>query len=338
MPDHLSIRDWGDRKYKLSGVIRGVRVRRIVSCETKLQAEHIRLRWLSQGHADHKRTPAHVETVTDLIAEYRKQVNPSLNVDVYLCRYERILGKVRLAQLRNDAIAQYVDQAYGDRSVKRSTVRRDLKQLKAVFAFALKADLMASCPKIDLPPELPPRKRALSEDVLTQFFEQARAVGPHVYLPSKFSYTTGARLGEIKQLLGNDLDETNRTVILTSSKGGQGERPRCVPLSAAAWQVVLEVRSEWGLGSTERVFRRADGKIWTHHSGQRGNALSGFKKALTGLPPFGFHALRHSFATRLARKGVDIERISLLLGHQSVETTRRYLWLDVSDLREAVEE
>lgn len=40
---------------------------------------------------------------------------------------------------------------------------------------------------------------------------------------------------------------------------------------------------------------------------------------------FGFHELRHTYATRLADAGVPIKEISKLLGHADVATTERYL-------------
>jgi len=44
------------------------------------------------------------------------------------------------------------------------------------------------------------------------------------------------------------------------------------------------------------------------------------------------HALRHAYATRLIRAGVDSTYVQQLLGHDRLETTQRYVGLDLRDL------
>ena len=51
---------------------------------------------------------------------------------------------------------------------------------------------------------------------------------------------------------------------------------------------------------------------------------------------FRFHDLRHDFATKLVKKGVELYRVSKLLSQRSLNMTKRYAHLDISDLRDAV--
>ncbi len=59
------------------------------------------------------------------------------------------------------------------------------------------------------------------------------------------------------------------------------------------------------------------------------------KKA--GIEDFRFHDLRHTFATRLAQAGVDLYKISKLLGHKDIKMTQRYSHHCPESLRDGVE-
>ena len=50
-----------------------------------------------------------------------------------------------------------------------------------------------------------------------------------------------------------------------------------------------------------------------------------------------FHDLRHTFATRLVEKGVDLITVKNLLGHSTVKVTERYTHPNQKLKKEAVE-
>ena len=50
-----------------------------------------------------------------------------------------------------------------------------------------------------------------------------------------------------------------------------------------------------------------------------------------------FHDLRHTFASRLVERGVDVETVRDLLGHHSITITQRYTHSTDERKKEAVE-
>ena len=63
-----------------------------------------------------------------------------------------------------------------------------------------------------------------------------------------------------------------------------------------------------------------------------------FYLALSGLSSKGYtiHSLRHTFATRLLNKNVNLYKIKSLLGHRSIESTQIYLHLSNKGLQDSI--
>ena len=49
------------------------------------------------------------------------------------------------------------------------------------------------------------------------------------------------------------------------------------------------------------------------------------------------HDLRHSFCKNLVNSGISLEKVAILAGHESLDTTKIYCYLYHADLSDAVE-
>lgn len=130
-------------------------------------------------------------------------------------------------------------------------------------------------------------------------------------------YSGGLRLGEVVQLRLVDLQPTQQRLFVY---GGKGKKDRCTLLSEKVWkklQQYIEVYQplEW-------VF---EGQYGGQYSPRSVQAIFTKAKKKAGINPYAtVHTLRHSFATHLLEKGVDLRYIQELLGHESSKTTEIY--------------
>ncbi|MBV6441586.1 MAG: IS91 family transposase ISTha3 [Saprospiraceae bacterium] len=130
-------------------------------------------------------------------------------------------------------------------------------------------------------------------------------------------YSGGLRLGEVINLRLPDLQpEQNRLFV----RAGKGNKDRCTILSEKAWQYLktyIEVYQP-----TEWVFEGATGGQYGERSVQEIFTRAKMRSMIN--PDATVHTLRHSFATHLLEKGVDLRYIQELLGHASTKTTEIY--------------
>ena len=131
-----------------------------------------------------------------------------------------------------------------------------------------------------------------------------------------FSLHTGLSQHEQLSLTWERVSLARRTILIQETKSG---KPRSIPLNKTA------------LGVLERVAKTRSIKndlVFLSNCGTKlnnCNLIRAFKRAVkrTGISDFTWHGLRRTFATRLAHKGLDIYKISRLLGHEDVQTTQR---------------
>lgn len=140
-------------------------------------------------------------------------------------------------------------------------------------------------------------------------------------------YGAGLRVSEVVRLQVRHIDSSLGVIRVEQ---GKGKKDRQVMLSPET----LELLREWWKARTNKYDLGVPvEERWLFPGRRKGLHLTprqvsrlfhetveaaGIKKKLT------LHALRHSFATHLFDRGVDIRTIQALLGHEKLETTARY--------------
>ncbi|MGH8003368.1 MAG: tyrosine-type recombinase/integrase [Limisphaerales bacterium] len=147
-------------------------------------------------------------------------------------------------------------------------------------------------------------------------------------------YSSGLRLGELSTLKREDIDLERRWVQVL----GKGGKVRGVPLTEKAVEAleeylsVCEKSKAKGKGRFESVFCKEDGSAFSRRGIAR--MVKQVLLAVDGRPDISPHALRHTFATHLYRRGIDLRSLQELLGHSKISTTQIYTAVDPEWLKE----
>lgn len=142
---------------------------------------------------------------------------------------------------------------------------------------------------------------------------------------------TGLRVSELVNLEISD-------IILSDRKGelrvraGKGMKERIIPLNDTSRKALKSWLSARGSSLSERLFQTQRGAATTR-AVQSILEEIGKDARVDGLTP---HTARHSFAKNLVNSGVSLEKIAMLLGHSSLDTTMIYTTPGMSDLDRAV--
>lgn len=137
----------------------------------------------------------------------------------------------------------------------------------------------------------------------------------------------GLRRGEIAALKWKDVDFEHQQLYIAPNKT---EKHRFVPIpqDLLVWLKSCQI----GPG---RDFVVNVGDVSTRMG--KDYLSAAYRKNMASLPFSCFlHKLRHTYASHLVQAGVDLYRVSKLLGHSSIQMTEIYAHLAPADLRAAV--
>ena len=169
--------------------------------------------------------------------------------------------------------------------------------------------------------------------------DRSTLLGRRDYLLLTVLFNTGARVQEIVSLNTTDLRLIPPPSIKVLAKG---RKERICPLWPETAKLIRQFCHETGLALDEpkplfcnrqggRLTRFGARLIVQRHARQAANSCSALAKKR--IHP---HVLRHSTAVHLLKAGVDLSTIAHWLGHASLNTTHKYLAMDLEATRAAL--
>lgn len=238
------------------------------------------------------------------------------NVASFIHEIDAILPRVPFETF-SQAMFDDVVGALRDRGNSNATINRKVAALSKLLRKAYRMGDLQSLPEFKRQKERAGRIRFLEAAEEDKLFAAIRARSESYYLLSVFLVDTGARLGEAIDLRWNDFNEGRATFWLTKSG-----RSRSVPLTARAADAARQ-RDGRRRGPFNDIVQYKYRAVWNEAKAEVG--LGSDDQVVP-------HILRHTCASRLVRGGVDIRRVQMWLGHQTLQMTMRYAHLATNDL------
>jgi site-specific recombinase XerD len=255
-----------------------------------------------------------------------KGYSPS-TVRTYLAEMTCFLKELRgvsAGELQPARLRDYLEYCYRKQKLSENTLHSRINALKFYYEQVLgRQKFFWDIPRPKKPGLLP---RVLGETELERLFRSVKNLKHKAILFT--AYSAGLRVSEVIGLRLRDVDSQRMQLFISRAKG---KKDRVVGLSILLLDVLRAYIREWKPRPREYLFEgERPGTPYSARSAQlifqRAKERAGISKEVS------FHSLRHSFATHLLEKGIDIRYIKEILGHFSIKTTERYLHVRKEDL------
>ena len=256
--------------------------------------------------------------------QYRRHCRPSTirhsfgTINSFLS-FLKHTGRTHLEEITRKDLEAFIEYEQ-DRGLKASSVRTRVRILNAFLRFLIEGDVIRPdvlCKRmiIKVPDSLP---RAMDPDDVKQLLcviEEVRDRAMIVVL-----LRTGMRIGELLNTLVSEVKLKERKIeIYEAEKNRVG---RVVYLSDDAGDALkawLKKRDP-----KKAFLFYAQGRERMSYAAARVRFKKCLDKASLSHKGYTLHSVRHTFASELLNAGMRLECLQQLLGHSSVEMTRRY--------------
>lgn len=242
------------------------------------------------------------------------------NVRSFLGEIDEILKGERFSGFDQEMLDSLIG-TLRERGNSNATINRKMAALSKLLRKAHKMGDIYSLPEFVRQKERVGRIRFLEYEEEKRLFAAIKSRCEDSFRLAVFLVDSGCRLGEAIGLTWNDLQDHRVTFWLTKSN-----RSRTVPLTRRAGKAT-KIAHERLKGPFSMLNQVRFRQIWNEAKMEVGLGTD------DQVVP---HILRHTCASRLVRGGIDIRRVQMWLGHQTLQMTMRYAHLATHDLDSCV--
>lgn len=259
------------------------------------------------------------------------------------------IGGIKVDKVTRDHVQALINQLYKKEKLSYSSVKKVYVALNSCYKHAMIADVVTKSPCLGIvlpsPSERTKQVVPLAPDDVECLKAELSRTAPDGTPLYCYGYAyllilnTGMRMGEALSLRWDDVDFENKTLtiaknnILAKKRDADGNKlggyelqtqnstktssgNRVIPINRSAEEALLALRDG---NETPYVITNS-----RHNQVLPSNFERSFQAILKNAEidgDYGVHALRHTFASMLFAKGVDVKIVSKLLGHSTVKIT-----------------
>lgn len=233
--------------------------------------------------------------------------------------------EIQLDKITANDIRFYLAKRSIDNKITKTSQDNELRVLKSFFKFCVSEDYIVKNPTLSIKPIKKEKriKKAFSEVEMEKIRESCENLRDKAIV--EVFYSTGVRVSELSKMDKSDLKDDEIIVF------GKGEKERTVFLNARSQLILrryLESRTDNNSAmfvSLKKPFRRLSTggiEVRLRDIGKKAQVAKCYP-----------HRFRRTTATYALNRGMPIEQVSQMLGHEDIETTTIYARSNIENVK-----
>ena len=235
-----------------------------------------------------------------------------------------------IKDIKRHYIEEFLNQPFKDRTWAAKTANGALAAINSMFLYAVNEEYLDKAPTKSI------EHLQLNDNTAAKYYTEEelkliwKNVSPHWVDFLKALYLTGARKGELINLVWENVNIENKSITFISTKEYKTKtgETRTVPLTPSAVRIIEKQK---GINAKY---------VFTGKEGNKINKDKPYRALKTALKKIGIngnlHKFRHTFASHLVIAGESLQAVQELLGHKDIKHTMIYAHLSPNKMQSVV--